>query len=120
MRKSRLSEEQIARVLKEAELGVPVAELTRREGVSDVNFYRWKAKFGGMEVNDARRMIEAWRLDYNAVRPHSSLGYLTPEEFAASVAAQPASPPTPVAPTVPAGALTVLQETPSATLSLDQ
>jgi putative transposase len=50
--------EQIVRVLKEAEAGVPVAELTRREGISDVTFYRWKDKFGGMEVNDARRLRE--------------------------------------------------------------
>lgn len=47
-------------------------------------------------LEDARRIIEAWRVDYNTVRPHSSLGYRTPEEYAAQVAARPASPPTPV------------------------
>jgi len=47
-------------------------------------------------LEDARRTIEAWRVDYNTVRPHSSLGYRTPEEYAAAVTARPASPPTPV------------------------
>jgi putative transposase len=44
-------------------------------------------------LGDARRIIEAWRVDYNTVRPHSSLGYRTPEEYAAEVAARPAPPP---------------------------
>ena len=56
MRKSRFSEEQIAGVLKEAESGVPVAELCRRLGVSDATFYQRKAKYGGLEVNEARRL----------------------------------------------------------------
>jgi putative transposase len=47
-------------------------------------------------LEDARQGIEAWREDYNTVRPHSSLGYLTPEEYAATVAARPAPPPAPV------------------------
>ena len=47
-------------------------------------------------LEEARRIIEAWRVDYNTVRPHSSLGYRTPEEYAAEVATRPASPPTPV------------------------
>ena len=46
-----------------------------------------------VDLPEARQVIEAWRVDYNTVRPHSSLRYLTPEEFAASVAARPASPP---------------------------
>jgi putative transposase len=46
-----------------------------------------------VDLRHAREVIEAWRVDYNTVRPHSSLGYRTPEEFAASVAARPASPP---------------------------
>lgn len=56
MKKSRFTEEQIVGVLKEAEAGVPVAELCRRLGISNVTFYRWKAKYGGLEVNEARRL----------------------------------------------------------------
>ena len=69
-----------------------------------------------VSLDDARRTIEDWRGDYNTVRPHSSLGYLTPEEFAAQAAARPASPPTPVASPVPVWAESSLQEPPSATL----
>lgn len=116
MRKRRFSEEHIVRVLKEAEAGVPVAELTQLEGISDITYYGWKAKFGGMKVSDTRRMIEACRVDYNSVRPHNRLGYLTPEEFAANAAARPAPPPAPVAPAIPAGTQTILRESPSATL----
>lgn len=67
-------------------------------------------------LGDARRIIEAWRMDYNSVRPHSSLGYLTPEEYATAVAVRPASPPTPVVSIASVGAQTEVQEPRSANL----
>jgi putative transposase len=54
--KKRFTEEQIIRVLKEHEAGVKTSELCRRHGISDATFYNWKAKFGGMDVSDARKL----------------------------------------------------------------
>ena len=56
MKRKRFSEEQIIAILKEHEAGVPVAELCRKHGVSDASIYKWKAKFGGMEVSEAKRL----------------------------------------------------------------
>lgn len=58
MKKSRYSEEQIIGFLKQAEAGMPIKELCRNGGFSDATFYKWRSKFGGMEVSDARRLKE--------------------------------------------------------------
>jgi putative transposase len=56
MKKSGFNEEQIVGVLKEADAGVPVKDLCRRIGISDATFYHWKAHYGGLEVNETRRL----------------------------------------------------------------
>jgi len=58
MKKSRYTEEQIIGFLKQAETGMPIQELCRNGGFSDATFYKWRAKFGGMNVSDARRLKE--------------------------------------------------------------
>lgn len=56
MKRSKFTEEQIIGVLREQEAGAKTAELCRRHGISSATFYAWKAKFGGMEVSDAKRV----------------------------------------------------------------
>ncbi len=56
MKKQRFTEEQIIAVLKEQEAGAKVADLCRRHGISEATFYNWKAKYGGMEVSEAKRL----------------------------------------------------------------
>ncbi|MGO8647482.1 IS3-like element ISRle4 family transposase [Rhizobium ruizarguesonis] len=56
MKRNRFTDEQIIGILKEHEAGTPVSELCRKHGVSDASIYKWKAKFGGMEVSEAKRL----------------------------------------------------------------
>jgi len=56
MKRLRFTEEQIIGILREQEAGIPVADLCRKHGLSSPTFYKWKAKYGGMDVSEARRL----------------------------------------------------------------
>ena len=58
MKKSRFSETQVVKILKESEVGVAVDELSRRHGFSKSTFYKWKAKYGGLDVSQLKRLKE--------------------------------------------------------------
>ena len=58
MKKSRFSEEKIISILREGDAGVKVTELARKHGISPATFYQWKAKYGGLDVSQLRRLKE--------------------------------------------------------------
>ena len=56
MKRSRFSEEQIIGILKEHQAGLSAQDLCRKHGISDATFYKWRSKYGGMDISDARRL----------------------------------------------------------------
>ena len=88
MRKSRFSEEQIIGILKEHQAGLSVAEICRRHGISDATFYKWRSKYGGMKVSDAKRLrgledenAKLKRLLADAMLDVSTLKWSAPPEW---------------------------------------
>ena len=66
MKGTRHSEEQIIAILKQGEAGLTTAELCRQHGITEQTFYRWKAKYGGMESGDAKKMKQLGRREPEA------------------------------------------------------
>ena len=58
MKRSRFSDEQIIGILKEHQAGMTAVDLCRKHGISDATFYKWRSKYGGMEVSEAKRLKE--------------------------------------------------------------
>ena len=79
MRKTRYSEEQIIRVLQEVESGSTVKQVCRDHGIAEGTYYRWKSKFGGMDISEARRLKE---LEIENRRLKSAVADLTLREQA--------------------------------------
>jgi putative transposase len=88
MKRSRFTEEQIIAVLREQEAGLSTAEVCRKHGISTATFYAWKAKFGGLEVSDTKRLkqledenAKLKRLLADAMLDHAALKDLMTKKF---------------------------------------
>jgi len=73
MKRSRYSESQIVGILKEADAGVMVKEICRKYGISDATYYKWKSKYGGLEMSDVRRLRELEAENANLKRMYAEL-----------------------------------------------
>jgi putative transposase len=89
MRKSRFSEEKIIAFLKEVENGARIADVCCRHGVSEQTYFRWKRKYGGLDVDEARRLRS---LEDENRRLKQIVADLTPEEYAAKHSFNPSTP----------------------------
>jgi putative transposase len=88
MKRSKFMEEQINGILREQEAGAKTADLCRRHGISSATFYAWKAKFGGMDVSDAKRLkaleeenARLKRLLAESLLDHAALKDLLPRKW---------------------------------------
>ena len=88
MRSSRFKEEQVIAILREQEAGAATADVCRRHGISSATFYKWKAKYGGLDVSDARRLkaleaenVKLKKLLAEAMLDNAMLKDLTTKKF---------------------------------------
>lgn len=68
MKRSRFSEEQIIGILKQHQAGLGAKELCRKHGISDATFYKWRSKYGGMEVSDAKKLLAEQMMDVSTLQ----------------------------------------------------
>ena len=83
MKTSRFREEQIIGILKEHQAGLGAKELCRKQGISDASFYKWRSRYGGMEVSDARRLkaLEGKNAKLKKMRAEQMLDVATLKEM---------------------------------------
>ena len=83
MKTSRFREEQIIGILKEHQAGLGAKELCRKQGISDASFYKWRSRYGGMEVSDARRLkaLEGKNAKLKTMRAEQMLDVATLKEM---------------------------------------